>query len=100
MRYNMVSWNVGETIKVGVMTLVARRHLEHAGEWLMSNKDGDKLYLFTAYQGCRAIFLDEAKRMIERDTALGKARREKAEMKGAAIAMMRQQIDDLMGGTQ
>ena len=91
------NWQIGETVKVGWMTLVVRRHLEHAGEWLLSNKAGDKLYLFTAYNGCRAVFLDEAKRMIERDNAIGKARKAKEEMKGAAVAMMRQQIDDLMG---
>ena len=89
------NWNVGETIKVGVMTLVVRRHLEHAGEWLLSNKEGDKLYLFTAYNGCMQIDVDGAAELIAKDKRLAELREMRAQQRDAELALKKAAIDKL-----
>ena len=88
-------WEVGETVKVGVLTLVARRHLEHAGEWLMSNKDGDKVYLFTAYNGCIQIDVDGAAELIAKDKRLAELREMRAQQRDDELAAKKAAIDKL-----
>ena len=47
-------WAVGETVKVGFMTL---RIIGKArsGDWLLTNKDGTKKYASTPHMGCRLV---------------------------------------------
>ena len=56
----MQSWEVGQMVRVGFLNFVARYHLAQTKEWILANKEGDKVYLFTAYNGCIQIDVDGA----------------------------------------
>ena len=59
------SWEIGQTVKVGFMSLTVRATL--GATYILTNKAGDKLYAFEPYTGCRAITAVELRDM--RDAA-------------------------------
>jgi hypothetical protein len=47
-------WAVGETVKVGFLTLhIVGRHA--SGDWQLTNRDGTRRYMFTPHEGIRAV---------------------------------------------
>ncbi len=68
------SWAVGQAVKVGFMVLIPRRRLVALGDWILSNKEGTQLYLFTRYNGCRKLSIDEAADYIQIDADTLKCR--------------------------
>ena len=56
------SWEVGSTVKVGFLTLVVRAVA--GAEYLLSNKDGTRLYAFEPHNGCRGVGITEARDML------------------------------------
>ena len=88
-------WEVGETVKVGVLTLVARRHLAQTKEWILANKDGDKVFLITAYNGCIQIDVDGAAELIAKDKRLAELREMRAQQRDDELAAKKAAIDKL-----
>lgn len=59
------NWAIGQTVKVGFMSLVVRAAITTPGDALpdvyyLTNQAGTKCYEFTPHNGCRSVSLDEA----------------------------------------
>lgn len=63
------NWTVGQTVRVGFMSLVVRAAIATPGDgmpdvYLLSNKAGDKLYSFVPHNGLTSLSLLEAREML------------------------------------
>lgn len=63
------NWTIGQTVKVGFMTLVVRQAIATPGDYapdvyILSNQANTQLYKFVPHNGCSKITIDEAKEMI------------------------------------
>ena len=64
------NWTVNQTVKVGFMTLVVKAAVATPGDglpdaYILTNRDGTKLYKFVPHNGLTAITVDEARVMLE-----------------------------------
>lgn len=98
MIHSKQNWTVGQTVKVGFMTLIVQAAIATPGDHLpdvyfLSNVAGTKLYEFVPHHGLRAVSLDEAeakiadlRRNLERITAQEANR---SAQRAAAVGAMR-----------
>ena len=91
----MQSWEVGQMVRVGFLNFVARYHLAQTKEWILANKEGDKVYLFTAYNGCIQIDVDGAAELIAKDKRLAELREMRAQQRDDELAAKKAAIDKL-----
>jgi len=63
------NWTVGQTVKVGFMSLVVRGAITTPGDslpdvYFLTNLAGTKCYEFTPHNGCRAVSLEEVQHRV------------------------------------
>jgi hypothetical protein len=63
------NWTVGQTVKVGFMSLIVRAAIATPGDGLpdayfLSNAAGTKLYEFIPHQGLQSVTLEEAEAKV------------------------------------
>lgn len=69
-RNSKQNWQVGETVKVGFMSLVVKSAIATHGDYLpdayiLANQAGTQLYKFVPHNGLEKIDVSEAKEMLE-----------------------------------
>lgn len=79
------SWTVGNTVKVGFLSLVVKAAVATPGDhlpdaYILANAAGTQLYRFVPHNGLEKISAAEAREMLER------AERRAAELTAQAIA--------------
>jgi hypothetical protein len=69
-RNSTQKWEVGQTVRVGFLSLVVRAKVATPGDgmpdaYLLTNAAGDRLYCFQPHCGCRAIDVNEARELMD-----------------------------------
>ena len=64
------SWEIGQAVKSGFMTLVVKAKVATPGDYLpdayiLTNVTGTKLYKFVPHNGLQSITVDEARDLME-----------------------------------
>lgn len=89
------NWEVDQEVKISNKSYIARMKLQALGDWLLTNLDGDQLYLYSKYNGCRQITPYEAEGYIEIDRDTIKCRVHNEKVKTEQAAASKQSINKL-----
>lgn len=95
------NWTVGNTVKVGFMSLIVKAAIATPGDWLpdaylLTNLDGTKLYKFVPHNGLVSLTVDDARELLEEGRKASIAMADAPMAKAAAQSAIKTMLDCTM----